>query len=352
MNYPIFDQLVDSLSDALITIDQNKKIVIWNRMAEIMFGYDKAEIETIGIEAIIPPAYRQRHREGYERFMNAIHGHASFVSEAREFEALRKSGEIFPIELTHSMLKVDDHEFYITAIVRDIALRKRYELMRERLEHITRHDLKNKLVIVSLAAQRLSKTLGPDEKAHKYTEIIQSESKGLIELLDSTKELILLESGEYKRKEETVELADLLNMKTEQIQPLAAAKGVNVAFHDRTARRVTLQADRSMLERALENLLKNAVEAEDFSNTVEMILEEEGEQGIPVLEIHNGGKPIPKEIQGLLFSPYVTHGKKDGVGLGLYSTKLILETIHGWQISFQSSPQGTTFKVTFGSRSS
>jgi PAS domain S-box-containing protein len=353
MNYPIFDQLVDSLSDALITIDQNKKIVIWNRMAEIMFGYDKTEIETIGIEAIIPPAYRQRHREGYERFMNAVHVHVSYVSEVREFEGLRKSGALFPIELTHSLVKVNDQDFYITAIVRDITLRKRYELMRDRIEHITRHDLKNKLVIVGLAAQRLFKTLGPDEKPqiHKYTEIIQSESKGLIELLDSTKELILLESGEYKRKEETVELADLLNLKAEQIQPVATAKGVNVAFHDRTARRVTLQADRSLLERALENLVKNAVEAEDFSNTVEMILEE-GEQGIPVLEIHNGGKPIPEEIQGLIFSPYVTHGKKDGVGLGLYSTKLILETIHGWQISFQSGPQGTTFKVTFGSHSS
>lgn len=353
MNYPFFNEIVDSLSDALITIDQNKKIVIWNKMAEVMFGYDKAEIERIGLEAIIPPAYLQRHREGYERFMSAVEARSSHVSEVREFEALRKSGALFPIELTHSLVKVNDREFYITAIVRDIALRKRYELMRERIERITRHDLKNKLVIISLAAKRLCKTLGPDENAQtlKYTEIIQSESKGLIELLDSTKELILLETGEYKRKDETVELADLLNLKAEQIQPVAAAKGVNVAFHDRTARRVTLQADRSMLERAVENLVKNAVEAEDFSNTVEMVLKE-NEHGVPVLEIHNGGKPIPEEIQGLIFSPYVTHGKKNGVGLGLYSTKLILETVHDWRISFRSGPRGTTFKVTFGSRSS
>ena len=48
---------------------------------------------------------------------------------------------------------------------------------------------------------------------------------------------MLLESGEYKRKEETVELADLVNLKAEQIQPVAAAKGVNVAFQDRTASR-------------------------------------------------------------------------------------------------------------------
>ena len=155
MNYPFFDQVVDSLSDALITIDQNKKIVIWNRMAEIMFGYDKAEIETTGLEAIIPPAYRQRHREGYERFISAIHVHASYVSEVREFEALQERHALSHTESTHSLLKVNDQEFYITAIVRDIALRKRYELMRDRIEHITRHDLKNKLVISSCSAKAL-----------------------------------------------------------------------------------------------------------------------------------------------------------------------------------------------------
>ena len=348
MKYPIFDQIVDFLSEALITIDRNKKIVIWNKMAETMFGYDKAEIEKAGFEAIIPPIYRQRHRAGYEAFINSIAVRNSYVSETHEFEALRKNGEIFPIELAHSLVKMDDEEFFITAIVRDISLRKRYELMRDRLERITRHDLKNKLVIVSLAAQRLSKGLVPDEKsqAGKYTEIILEESKGLIELLDSTKELILLETGEYKRKDETVELARLLELKAVQIQPVAAARGVKVAFRNRCHRKFTLQADRSLLERAIENLLKNAVEAEDFSNSVEMTLGE-GERGVPVLEIHNGGKPIPEDIQGIIFSPYVTHGKKDGTGLGLYSTKLILETIHGWWISFHSGPQGTTFRVTF-----
>ena len=221
--------------------------------------------------------------------------------------------------------------------------------MRERFERITRHDLKNKLVIICLAAQRLSKALVPDEKsqAPKYTEIIRGESKGLIELLDSTKELVLLETGEYKRKDETVELARLLELKTEQFQPLAADKGVRIVFHNHAGRKITLQADRSLFERAIENLLKNAVEAEDFSHSVEMTLEE-NERGVPVLEIHNGGKPIPEDLQASIFSPYVTHGKKDGTGLGLYATKLILEAIHGWRVSFRSGPCGTTFTVAFG----
>lgn len=349
MNQSFFDQIVNSLSDALITVDQNKEIVIWNKMAEIMFDYNRAEIEKIGLEAIIPPAYLQRHREGYDRFVEAIDAHTSYVSEVREFEALRKSGALFPIELTHSLVKVNEREYYITAIVRDITLRKHYEVMHDRIERITRHDLKNKLIIISLAAKRLSTTLDPDEntQSHKYAEIVQSESQASIALLDSMRELIHIETGEYERKEETVDLSNLLEIKAEQTEPMATAKGVKIAFHDRTSRQVILQGDRALLERALENLLKNAVEAEDFSNTVEMILQED-EQGIPVLEIHNGGKPIPKEIQSLIFSPYVTYGKKEGVGLGLYSARLMLETIHGWPISFRSGPHGTTFKVRFG----
>ena len=345
----ITHQIVDSLSDALITVDSNKKIVIWNKMAETIFGYDQAGIEAAGIEAIIPPALRQRHRDGYEAFLNSISTRDSYVSESHEFEALRKNGEIFAMELAHSLVKIDDNEFYITAIIRDISLRKQYELMRERFERITRHDLKNKLVIIGLAAQRLAKGLVPGETsgAGKYTGIILAESKGLLELLDSTKQLVLLETGEYKRKDETIELAGLLELKAEQIQPLAAAKGVNVAFDNRADGEITLQADRSLLERSVENLLKNAIEAEEASNSVTMTLMD-GEEGVPVLEVHNGGKPIPEDIQGSIFSPYVTHGKRDGTGLGLYSTKLILETIHGWQISFSSGPGGTTFRVTFG----
>lgn len=350
MNYPVFDQIVDSLSDAVITVDHAKKIIVWNKRAETMFGYDLAGIEAAGLEAIIPTAYRKRHRDGYEAFLKSMTCRTSYVSESHQFEALRKNGEIFPIELAHSLVKIDDDQFYITAIVRDVSLRKQYELMRERFERITRHDLKNKLVIIGLAAQRLSKGHAPGDslQAVKYTEIILAESKGLLELLDSTKDLILLETGEYKRKDETIELAGLLALKAEQIQPVAAACGVNVAFHNRTARTVTLRADRSLLERAVENLLKNAVEAEDVSHSVEITLGED-EQGVAVLEIHNGGKPIPKDVQGLIFSPYVTYGKKDGTGLGLYSTKLILEAVHGWRISFESGENGTTFRVTFSS---
>lgn len=349
MAFFFLEEVVDSLSDALITVDQNRKVIIWNEMAKRMFGYDKAEIQQMGLEAIIPPAYLQRHREAYGRFVEHIDARNSFVSKIKQFEALRNTGELFPIELTHSMLKLNNEEYYITVLIRDITLRKHYEIMRDRLDRITHHDLKNKLAIIALAAKRLISAAGTNENEQidKYVEIIRSESTESIELLNSTRELILLETGEYRRRDETIDLVKLVRLKTEQAQPLAVAKGVSILFQDKTPGKVVLHADRSLLERALENLIKNAIEAEDPFGTVELILEE-NERGAPILKIHNGGKPIPEDLQKQIFSPYVTHGKKEGVGLGLYSTKLILESIHGWRISFQSGSQGTIFQVTFG----
>jgi len=351
MESQFYQHIIDSISEALITIDQDRKILVWNKAAEIIFGYEKAEVQERSLDLIIPPTYRERHRAGYENFLRHIADRSTYVSKTKEFEGLRKSGEIFPIQLTHSLYKISEHEFYITATIRDITFLKRYELMRERMEHIARHDLKNKLVIIGMAAKRFSKVLKRHQipESLDYIKIIQSESENALALLESSRELMQLESGEYPRKDVAVNLVEIVLTKQTQMQPLALSREVTITFENRTQKKnIKLMADRALIERALENLIKNAIEAENPSGEVRLILLQ-NEAGLAVLEIYNGGKPIPDEIQGILFQPYVTHGKKSGSGLGLYTVKLILEKIHGWQLNFESnSDKGTVFRVVFG----
>jgi two-component system sensor kinase FixL len=345
-----YQQIVGSVSEALVTIDQDRQVVVWNRAAETMFGYERAEIEAQGIDVIIPPGYRERHRAAYEGFVETVGFRATYVSETKELEALRKGGEIFPIELTHSLYKVTESRFYVTAIIRDISERKRYEIMRQRLEQITRHDLKNKLVIIAMAAKRMASVLQekPWPESSKYLGIIDQESKDSLELLESSRELILLESGEYQSNKKAVDLVTILAAKREQMEPLGASKDVALIFVNRTDKQVLpLMADRPLLERAVENLIKNAIEAEDPSGRVRLALVE-NRAGEAVLEVHNGGSPIPEELQKTIFQPYVTHGKESGSGLGLYAARIILERIHGWQLSFESGAErGTVFRIVF-----
>ncbi len=208
MENSFYPYIIDSISEALITIDQSRRILVWNRAAEVMFGYDKVEVQDASLDLIIPPVYRQRHRTGYESFLRNIADHSTYISETKEFEGLRKSGEIFPVQLTHSLYKISNQEFYITATIRDITIYKRYELMRDRMEHIARHDLKNKFVIIGMAAKRLTNVLERHQVPNSldYMKIIQSESEEVLTLLESSRELMLLESGEYPRKDVAVDL--------------------------------------------------------------------------------------------------------------------------------------------------
>jgi PAS domain S-box-containing protein len=316
-----------------------------------MFGYNKAEVQERSLDLIIPPAYRERHKSGYENFIRNIADHSSYISQTGEFEGLRKNGEIFPIQLTHSLYKISNQEFYITATVRDITILKRFELVRDRLEHITRHDLKNKLVIIGMAAKRLASVLKQHQvpESLDYIKILQSESEDSLDLLESSQELMLLESGEYQRRDVNFDLVEMVATKLDQMQLFASSKEVTIRFDNLLgSRSLSLVADRALVERALENLVKNAIEASQPGGEVRLVLLQDKTK-YAVLEVHNGGEPIPQKIQRVLFQPYVTYGKESGSGLGLYAAKLILEKIHDWQLDFESNmDRGTIFRILFG----
>ena len=351
MESQFYAHILESISEALITINQERKIIVWNRAATIMFGYNKREVQNASLDLIIPPAYRERHRSGYESFFRNIEKHSTYISEIKEFEGLRKSGEIFPVQLTHSLYKINNQEFYITATIRDATITKRYELMKERMEQIARHDLKNKLVVISLAANRLNKSLKRHQvpKSSDYIEIIKSESEEMLTLIESSRELMLLESGEYPRQDAPVDMVKLVLTIQERMQPLALSRDITIKFENRTQKHtINVMADQALVKRSLENLVKNAIEAENPSGEIRLVLLQ-NETGFTVFEVHNSGSPIPETIQKVLFHPYVTHGKKSGSGLGLYIAKLIIEKIHGWQLTFESnSEKGTVFRIGFG----
>ncbi|MDP4879526.1 MAG: HAMP domain-containing histidine kinase, partial [Opitutales bacterium] len=53
---------------------------------------------------------------------------------------------------------------------------------------------------------------------------------------------------------------------------------------------------------------------------------------------------IPPKIQASFFEPFVTHGKREGTGLGTAIVKSIVETHHG-EINFETSANGTCFYI-------
>jgi PAS domain S-box-containing protein len=118
--------IMNAALDAIICIDTNGMVTFWNPQAEKIFGWKDHEV--IGQKLsniIIPEAFRNLHDSGMEQYMRTGYGPA--LNTLLEFNAVKREGSLFPIELTVLPIKQDSDEFFC-AFIRDITDRRRSEV--------------------------------------------------------------------------------------------------------------------------------------------------------------------------------------------------------------------------------
>jgi PAS domain S-box-containing protein len=121
-----FQVICSSKNDAIITSDETKRILFWNKGAEYIFGYSSEEVIGQPLTLIIPNNLHQRHDKGIER-MNQ-RKKPRVIGKVLELKAIKKSGEEFPIELTLGSWDNDGKRYY-SGIIRDITEKKKAELI-------------------------------------------------------------------------------------------------------------------------------------------------------------------------------------------------------------------------------
>jgi len=132
-----FRAVVQTATDAIISVDSQGKIVFWNPGAERMFGYRAEEVSGQSLSVIIPPTFRGPHQQGMKRYVTS--GESEIIGRTIEVGGVRKGGIEFPLELSLSAWKTKEGNFF-TGIIRDITERKRAE---EEIEHLARFPAEN-----------------------------------------------------------------------------------------------------------------------------------------------------------------------------------------------------------------
>jgi len=116
-----FQVICSSKNDAIITSDESKHILFWNKGAEHIFGYTSEEVVGQPMTLIIPDNLHQRHNQGMDR-MNQ-RKKPRVLGKVIELIAIRKGGEEFHIELTLGSWDNDGKRYY-SGIIRDITEKK------------------------------------------------------------------------------------------------------------------------------------------------------------------------------------------------------------------------------------
>jgi PAS domain S-box-containing protein len=114
--------IVNTATDAIITIDEHGAIDTFNPAAERMFGYTSAEVAGQNVRLLMPQPYRDEHDGYIARYLKT--GEARIIGVGREVVGLRKDGTTFPLDLAVSTI---DHLRHFTGILRDLSDRRRLE---------------------------------------------------------------------------------------------------------------------------------------------------------------------------------------------------------------------------------
>ena len=115
--------LTQTATDAILEVDSNGKIIVWNDAASRIFGFSKDEaLGNSVFRLIVPERDRSKAKEKVVAFLK--NGSDTSFGTTIKINALRKNGEEFPAELSFSSVLMDD-QLYATGIIRDITKREK-----------------------------------------------------------------------------------------------------------------------------------------------------------------------------------------------------------------------------------
>lgn len=153
--------LLDSALDCIISMDSKGRVIEFNKAAERVFGYNREQV--IGKELaslIIPPSFRDRHREALQHYLDT--GEGPVLGKRLEVTALRADGSEILAELAITALHQETDPVF-TAYLRDITDRRRGDEASRRLaaiiessdDAIVSKDLNGIITSWNAAAERL-----------------------------------------------------------------------------------------------------------------------------------------------------------------------------------------------------
>ena len=191
------------------------------------------------------------------------------------------------------------------------------------------HDLRNPLAAIYGGAEMLVDADLPPAHVKRLAGNIYRASRRIQELLQ---DLLNVSRGKT-RAAEICRLREVASAACESLEAAAEAQGVAVT--QEIPPEIELPLERSRMERAFVNLIGNALEAMPGGGEVNISARIVADAAI--VEVSDTGPGIAPEIRAQLFQPFVSAGKRNGLGLGLaLSRQTVLE--HGGDMWVESAP--------------
>lgn len=219
--------------------------------------------------------------------------------------------------------------------------------LREDIEEITQHDLKNPLTGI-FSAVDLMELIGDLDPDHiEILDVIKECAHKILSMVNNSLDLFKMERKIYNLLPVDVDIIDIINRIKKEFHGLFKIYHtlVSIQVNDQPLSEkesFIVKGEVLLLYSMMANLIKNAIEAIPKNETINILLTRHGSS--VDIAVKNKGS-IPKNIQKTFFEKYVTSGKATGTGIGTYSAKLIAQTLGGTISMTSSEEEGTTILI-------
>jgi len=352
--------IISSAMDAIITVNDNQRVVVFNHAAEEIFRCLASDAVGQPLDKFIPARFREAHRQHVQEFGRTGASGRSMYSPGTLW-GVRSGGEEFPIEATISKTTTANEKLY-TVILRDISVRKRAEdelRQSQKMEALGQlaggiaHEFNNFLSIILGYSDLLETEAGENETLRRECAEIKNATQKAASL---TRQLLA-----FSRKQVVEPRALDLNAAIWETHKLlrrlipANVDIIPVLQSDLGK----VQGDPAQIQQILINLAINARDAMPQGGKVtietsEVELDQEFASHHPevqpgkyvMLSVNDTGQGMDADTASHIFEPFfTTKAQGKGTGLGLSTIYGIVKQSGGYITVASVLGRGTTFRV-------
>ncbi|MBI4333375.1 MAG: PAS domain S-box protein [Chloroflexi bacterium] len=337
--------LAETVSDAIVGLDSECRVLLWNAGAEQMFGYTSDEAIGQPLEDLIGATGEAR--EFSRNLCRQERGPQSVVR--REMELRKRDGSPLPVEMSLAG-RMTPSGWVGAAVLRDISERRRVEQLKDEFLGMVSHELRTPVTVtIGSIYTAMNEHLTREERRDMLRNAMES-SEALARMLDNLLELSRYQARRLDLNKQAVKAAEVARNTARKLGGQCSLRRFVIDVPEEPQ----VEADPDRLGQVLYNLMENAVKYTPDGSEIRVFGRRQN--GSLVIGVSDHGPGIPAGERERIFQPFVRLGGQPapsrGAGLGLVVCRRLVEA-HGGRIWVESEPgEGSTFFFTLPIRAS
>ena len=325
--------LLTGTPDAVLVTDEAGRLLEVNPAFTALTGFALDELRAMSLSRLVASGPRWVETE-----MARLRERGSWSGE---MEIRRKDWTLVPVEASVTAVQLPTGTV-LMGVLRDITARRAVARLEQEFIAMVSHELKSPLTAIKGFADLMRRGATYSERS---VETILSQANRLERLVDDLLETSRLAAGRLDLRSSRINMSALANSSAERARALAPSHAIRVEGADRP---VEAWGDEGRLEQVIGNLLSNGVKYAPAGGEIVVRVEELADT--VRVSASDQGPGLAPEVQAQVFERFYraegTAKRAEGLGLGLYVSRLLVEA-HGGEIGVRSTPgQGATFFFT------